>query len=460
MSRAFAFERAVLETIRTHAALGAHDRVLVACSGGADSTALLAVLASLRDAGVLPVALAVAHLNHRLRGAESERDAAAVRALAARFGVPCFVGDAPELAATRANLEARARAARHAFLARVAAEWPARRTALAHTRDDQAETVLLRLARGAGPHGLGAMRVVRADGIVRPLLEQARADCVAYLDERGIGWIEDSSNADETLFRNRVRRRLLPLLESELGVDVRARLARLAEQLREESALAEQRIDALLEPREGPGLALETLARAGVGAPRLLHGWLARTGIRPTSRQVAAVLGIARGDRPSASVDVGGGRTVARRYERLEVVADVPRAAIGEPVATGPILLHVPGRANLSAWQVTAEPGPGALPPADGDASSLVDLDLLPGPLSLRAPAPGDRVRLAHGRRKLSDILIDAKVPRPDRRRLVVIGCGEEIVWVPGVVRSVVAGASMETRRFAVLHARCQGRFG
>jgi len=455
MNRAFAFEWAVLETIRTHAAIGPGNRVLVAVSGGADSTALLAVLHALRADGRLPVELAVAHLNHHLRGVESDRDAAAVRRLAERFALPCFVGDAHDLAGSDANREARARAARHAFLAGAAAEWGADGVALAHTRDDQAETVLLRLARGAGPRSLGAMQVRRDDGIVRPLLEQPRAAGVAYLEARGIGWVEDSSNADESLFRNRVRRRLLPLLEAELGVDVRARLARLAGQLREESCLADQRIAELLHAEPDAGVAsslrIATLREAGAGASRLLHAWLARGGVRASTRQVAQLLRIADGDRPSATLDLGSGRAIARRYDRLELIA-----AAAVAVAPQPVELDVPGTAILAAWRISAEAGsgvPNVVLAAEraADVSSIVDLDRLPAPLCVRSPRPGDRVRLAYGRRKLADILIDAKVPRRQRPHLAVVGSGEEIVWVPGIVRSVVAGTSSGTRRFAVL---------
>jgi len=310
MKQTFAFEHGVLATILAHAAIAPGDRLLVAVSGGADSTALLAVLDALRGRGDLRVEIAVAHLNHHMRGADSDRDAAAVAALARRFALPCFVGEADGLAGTATNREAVARAARFAFLAGVARDWGAARIALAHTRDDQAETVLLRLARGAGPASLGAMRTVRDDGVIRPLLEQPRAAGVAYLEARGLGWVEDASNADESFFRNRVRRRLLPLLEAELGVDVRSRLARLAGQLREESALAEQRIDTLLgDAPAGAGLALATVAAAAEGAPRLLHAWLARAGVLASTRQIESLLRVARGRRPSAAVDLGRGRT-------------------------------------------------------------------------------------------------------------------------------------------------------
>jgi tRNA(Ile)-lysidine synthase len=453
MNQAFAFEHAVLATIRAGAGIADGERLLVAVSGGADSTALLAVLEALVRRGALRATLAVAHLDHGLRGAASARDADAVAALARRFALPCFVARSDTLDAAAPNLEARARAERHTFLERTARSWGARRIALGHTRDDQAETVLLRLARGAGPASLAAMPVERADGVIRPLLDQPRAACVGYLRARHLGWVEDASNADESFFRNRVRRRLLPALEAELAVDVRGRLARLARQLRQESALAEQRIDELLAGSDGEaGLALAACAAAGEGAPRLVHAWLARAGVRASERQVASVLRIAAGSCPSAAIDLGAGRRVVRRYARLELAEGAPARRAGAAATPLPL----PGSASIPGWRVSGR-ATAALDDAPdraaGVASVVVDADLLAAPLALRAPTAGDRVRLAYGRRKLADILIDARVPRRERGLLAVVSCGEDILWVPGVVRSVVAGTSVATRRFAVLRA-------
>ncbi|MEW6273073.1 MAG: tRNA lysidine(34) synthetase TilS [Thermodesulfobacteriota bacterium] len=452
MRRDFAFELAVLHALRKHSAAAAGSRLLVAASGGADSTALLFALDALCRRGELDATLAVAHLNHLLRGAESEGDAAHVRELARSLGLPCFVGERPDLAGTRANREARAREARYAFLREVAQGWGAGHVLVAHTRDDQAETLLLRLARGAGPAGLGGMAPARGDGVLRPLLEQTHEACVAYLRGRGVAWREDSSNADESLFRNRVRRRLLPALEKELGVDVRARLARLAEQLRQESALAQQRVAELLGETPGRRLPRATVLAAGPGAPRLVHAWLAAEGVRATSAQVEQLVAVARGGNPSGAVDLAGGRRVLRCYEVLELLGTVAGA---DRLRAEPAALAVPGIVRVAGWQVTSalRDAPAAAGHATPASAAWLDLDRLAAPLTVRCPAPGDRVRLAHGRRKLADILIDARVPRQERKGLAVVASGDDVVWVPGVVRSIVARADRTSRRLAWLHA-------
>lgn len=447
MNVVFAFEQAVLATIRTHAAIAPDDRVLVAVSGGADSTALLAALDALCRRGAL-AELAVAHLDHGLRAA-SACDAAFVGELAARFDRPLFVERDETLATVRANREAAAREARHAFLARTARAWGATRIALAHTRDDQAETVLMRLARGAGPASLAAMPAVREDGVVRPLLEQPRRACVAYLEARRIGWVEDESNADESFFRNRVRRRLLPLLDAELGVDVRARLARLATQLREESALAEQRLAELLPDATDAPLPIATVRAAGAGAPRLLHAWLARSGLRASERQVAAIARLAAGAHPSRAVVLPGAARVERRYEVLVL----RRGSESRAVMTAAVPLDVPGEATIPGWRLTAAEDVAAPASPITPECAIFDLDRLSAPLQVRGPIPGDRVRLAHGSRKLADILIDAKVPRGERSGLAIVASGDDVVWVPGVVRSVLATPTATSRRRAVVRA-------
>ena len=220
----------VLLSIGRHALLRDGTRVLVALSGGADSVALLLLLRELERDGALTIA-GTAHLNHQLRGEEADADEAFCAALAARLGVPFIVERADIAARARAqkrSIEDAARGARYEFFERAADECSAAAVAVAHTREDQAETFLLRLLRGSGTRGLAAIQP-RAGRVVRPLLEVARDDLRAYLVSQGQAFREDATNADVTIPRNRVRHELIPYLESRFSPGVTDVLARSAD---------------------------------------------------------------------------------------------------------------------------------------------------------------------------------------------------------------------------------------
>ncbi|HEX8355200.1 MAG TPA: tRNA lysidine(34) synthetase TilS [Pyrinomonadaceae bacterium] len=249
------------------------ERALVAVSGGADSTALLLALEELSGAGLLGVGLTAAHLDHGLRGGRSCEDALWVEGLARSLGLGCVVGraDVEGLARERRdNLEQAARRARYEFLAGAAREAGAGAVLVAHTLDDQAETVLLRLLRGSGAEGLGGMAAERmlevgggALALRRPLLAWARrADTEGYCRARGVEPRADEMNDDEAYARVRVRRRLLPLLET-FNPRAAEALARAASLLREDSAALDAQAAALLEEARPDG---ESAGEGGDGA--------------------------------------------------------------------------------------------------------------------------------------------------------------------------------------------------
>ncbi len=205
----------VQRTIRRHGLIQPGARVCVALSGGADSVALLHVLRELAASEQFELAGA-AHLNHQLRGAESDEDEAFCRRLAADCSIPIDVErvDVRHVAREAASsLECAAHDARHAFFTRAAERLNASVTAVAHTRDDQAETFLLRLLRGAGPRGLGGMHP-RSGGVIRPFIEVSRGDVRHLLRERKVQHREDASNTDLAIPRNRIRHELIPFLEA------------------------------------------------------------------------------------------------------------------------------------------------------------------------------------------------------------------------------------------------------
>ncbi|MGC3970410.1 MAG: tRNA lysidine(34) synthetase TilS [Pirellulales bacterium] len=231
----------------------ADEVVLVAVSGGADSTALLNALARLRPREATGRLIA-AHCNHGLRGAESDADEAFVRRLAEELGCEAIIERADVVAAAAARgdgLEEAARSVRYRFLEATAGRTGARYIATAHTLDDQAETLLLRILRGTGIAGLGGIPKARAAagggvGLVRPMLTLRRSDVLAYLSELGRTYRDDSSNADHSFTRNRVRHELLPHLAAEYNPRLVEVLANLATQAEEMQAALRPAIDALL----------------------------------------------------------------------------------------------------------------------------------------------------------------------------------------------------------------------
>src|SRR5579864_954304 len=219
------------------------QRVGVAVSGGADSVCLLHVLVELGPRWNLR--LSVLHLNHQLRGEESREDARFVAELAARLGLPFYLGEADVGRIARKsgdNLEQAARNERSRFFLDYLRSGAADRIALGHTRSDQAETVLFRFLRGSGSAGLAGIRPVTTDGFVRPLLNVDRANIEQYLRERNITWREDSTNLSLDFARNRIRRELLPMLEREWNPAIAETLAHTAEWAREEEAYWEAEI--------------------------------------------------------------------------------------------------------------------------------------------------------------------------------------------------------------------------
>lgn len=424
---------------------GAH--LLVAVSGGPDSTALLAGLAEL--APVRGLRLTAAHVDHGLRGAESAADRGRAEHLARTLGVPFRWRQAA--VAPGPALEARARRARYAALEALAQETEAARIVTGHTRDDQVETVLLRLLRGAGRGGLAGMRARRGQ-LWRPLLAVTRADVRRFLAERGLAFAVDRSNADLRHARNRVRRLLVPWLEAELNPRLGPALAALAARLDDEErflAAAAAARAAVLE--EGPALAAAVGAEPPALGRRIVRAWLtAQTGRMAAAHHVERVLDLARG-RARGTVTLPGPARVVREGDWLwcrpgrEARAEpfeapiAPGERVGDPAGRWVLALSAPRPASADDLLGV------------GPTRAVFDADALPPTLLVRTPRPGDRVHLAHlGTRKLQDVLVDAHVPREARGGLPLLVGDGTVLWVAGVVRSSAALLGPGTRRVVV----------
>jgi len=318
----------IRRSIRRYDLLPQGSAVVIGLSGGSDSVALTLILRELARYGGFSIA-ALAHLNHRIRpGAAS--DEAFCRAFAGRCELPIQVEtvDVPVFAATQhMSLEDAARRVRYDFLRRTAQRVGADVVAVGHTRDDQAETVLLKLARGAGLTGLGGI-YPRRDEVIRPLIDVPRADLRAYLREQGESWVEDETNADLTNPRNRVRHRVLPELEAAYGGSPLGGLARAADLAREDGdcldRLATDRYSELCVDA-GPTIQVDavelTAEPAALRRRVLLRALRSLSGGREVGfDHVDAALEVAAGHRrsadlPGARVELRGGKLVLIQQE-------------------------------------------------------------------------------------------------------------------------------------------------
>ena len=431
--------------VRRYALIQEGDVVLVAVSGGADSVALLAALRELRDE--LGIRVEAAHLDHGLRGAESDADRAFVEELAARLAIPLVVERA-RLAA--GNVEAAARQARYAFLARAAAASGATKIATAHTQDDQAETLLLRLFRGAGRRGLGGIRPRRGT-IIRPLLLCDRVQVRYFLVERRLGWRRDRSNFDFGLARARVRAGYLPALARELNPRLGGALARLADVLRDEDVLLDRIAGTVPGMRERLDLAVLAALEPAI-ARRVVRRWWRRLGgvTALGFDHVDAVLGLALRAEGGGRVRVPGGWVV-----RTAAALELERGAGAGPVAVAYAHALAPGMAlDLpDGWRLSLREQDAASPLQAGDDVCLLDADALPSPLTVRNRRPGDRLRLLGlgGHASIKRLFITRGVPRARRAEYPIVLAGDEIVWVPRCGRAAYALVGAATRRVLVL---------
>jgi len=304
----------VRRTIHRHGLLAPGTRVLVGVSGGSDSVALTLLLRDLSEHGAFEL-VGLAHLNHGLRPT-SARDEAFCREFAGRLGVPIQVVQAQvgEYAAEhRLSTEEAARTIRYSFLSEAAAAVGADRIAVGHTRDDQAETVLMKLVRGAGPIGLAGI-YPRRGNVVRPLLEVSRSSLRAWLETVGASWMEDETNADVANPRNRMRLKVLPELAETLGGDPRPSIARAATLVREDSEWLESQADAHFEQlvkRDEGGLLADLKGVRALPTPlqrRVLRRALSELAAQAEVgfEHVEAVRALVRGD--GGRIDVPGGR--------------------------------------------------------------------------------------------------------------------------------------------------------
>ncbi len=438
--------------------LAEDDAVVVGVSGGADSMALLNLLSELNARLGWRLRIHVAHFNHMLRGDEADKDAAFVASAADGLALPCTMeqADIAALAAAEGGgLEEIARRERYAFLHRVCLRADARRLAVGHHADDNAETVLHRVLRGTGLRGLAGIprqrRLAPADDtrIIRPLLRHTRAEIRAYLADAGVAYREDRTNDSPEPMRNRLRHVVLPLVEREVNPQARDALLRLAEQavwleefLRE---TVQRTFETLIVSHTDQELVLnaDALARKS----RIVQTEIVRLAYQSfglgeqelSFAHLVSALDLIADPASGRQARLPGGMSIEKRYGRLlfSLPSPEPRESVAEEVA-----VHVPGRTSLAVRRLAIECTIEEVAPDDiprlrasaGRYEEFLDGDAVAMPLTIRGPRRGERFTPlgAPGTKKVSEFLIDNKVEPRERERTAVLCDRLGLVWLIG----------------------------
>jgi len=482
----------VRDAIETGGLLRAGERVGVAVSGGADSVALLLLLVELRKQ--LGIVLSVTHFNHELRGKYSEGDEKFAARLAAKYKLAFHAGRADigaEAKRQKANLEDTARRARYEFFEALVKDGRVDKIAVAHTADDQAETVLAHILRGTGLAGLGGIHP-RVGHVVRPLLGVRREELRAYLKSKKQRWREDASNRDTTRMRARIRKRLMPILEKQFQPAVVEHLGTLAELAREDEAFLEGLVDGRLrriveretaavkipvsellgsetetefnaegsesientERRETRNLsAARRMVRRMVGEVKPREGQL-------NAAHVRAVLELAKTGENGKSLQFAGGLLVRREHDSLVfcIAGALAGGKAGKPVEFeravkldgSQTLVRVPELSCVFRFRVIDWP---AKRRDTIETGFVLDRDALQTPLALRNWHAGDRLRpWGHrGEHKLKRLLSKKRVSGREREGWPVVTSRGVLVWARGFPVGAEFAANKKTRLGVVI---------
>lgn len=440
-------ERHIKSFLQQSGFAGKGHLLLIGVSGGPDSTCLLRAMHTIaKDADVR---LHVAHLNHGLRGADSRADAAYVESFANKLGLPSTIRLADTLAYKKAHkltTEQAARELRYRFFYALAKELEADAIVLGHTADDQAETVLMHMIRGAGLKGIGGMSSVSSwrlndrttpVTILRPLLEIAREETNAYCKQLKLEPRIDKSNRSPEFWRNRIRLTLMPELKRH-NPEITGSLLRLASVARESNDfidVAAQNVMHSISTKTENGISLRS--EHFQQSHRAVQGATIRRALKSISgtlddieqHHVDAALDLLH-SKAGSLADLGGGLKAIRLYDQLWIGS-------GEPPSPWPALkkayaIKVPGTTKAGSWVVTAE-----LDKAGKQGASLsvsLNKNAVSGRLALRSWQAGDAIVPLgmKGHKKLQDIFVDEKVPRHWRKNIPILCDEDKILWVAG----------------------------
>ena len=468
----------ILRKALQRAGFGHGATLIVACSGGPDSTALLHALLALRPS--LRLNLHVAHLNHDFRGQEAEDDAAFVADMAGKLHLPSTVDEADPIAYQRergiSSFEEAAREVRYRFLTNLANSINADAIALGHTTDDQAETILMHVIRGAGLPGLRGMQELthwrdtpngKAATLFRPLLQATRHETRAYCLELNIPFREDSTNRSLRFTRNRIRLQLLPTLR-EYNPQVRQALVRIGRAATESLDFLNDQLDALW-----PKISFSRGESVTLFASKLkkLHPTLRAMALRRAFAQasgsvrrlsethVKSMLTLAEGS-SGKIVHLPGGLAMQSTKDAL-ILGPLRHNKTADTTPDYEYSLNVPGTTRIPGWLITTEPAPSNVDPKTfGSTCALFDADKIGDCLVVRNRRPGDYIHPLGmtGRKKLKNLFIDLKVPRQLRHSTPLLVSEKGVLWVYPYRTSELVRVDETTRRRLLVRWKVDSR--
>ena len=429
----------VKATLKKHRLLKSGDRILVSVSGGPDSVALSSILVGLRDK--FKWDLQIAHINHKLRGKESDKDLEFVKKLAAKYESQFHSNsfDTRRFAREhKLSLEDAARQIRYEFLEKTANKIKADKIALGHTQDDQAETVLMRLFRGSGILGLSGIPIKRGK-FIRPLLETSREEVLKYLKEKKLPYRIDKSNLTDKFLRNKIRHKLLPWVKKEINPEIISTLSRTAAILNEIKQFLDKEIEKrfknLSKTSKGKILldlqkfySLDNVLKRNL----VRYSWTNLTAeIYPLEfKQVDRVLDLVETSQVGKRVNLKNGYWAELNSKHLVVFKKQPNKY--------KISIKFPGEFKLNGYNLKAQIIERKKLPekirTKSENQAYLDWEKLKTPFNLRCYLQGDKFRPLgmKGNKKLSDFFTDSKIPRHQREETLLLTSKGKIAWIVG----------------------------
>lgn len=461
-------ENHVLNLIRSNKLITKNDNIVIGVSGGADSVALLNILHNINQTTTAGFSIHVAHLNHKLRGKESDEDTAFVKQLAHKLNIKVFITeiDIKKLAnSTSLSIEECARNERYNFLKSCAKELGTANIAVAHTADDNSETILQRLIRGTGILGLGGIKLKRpiAYGseihLIRPLLYTWKKDIIAYLDEKEIAYREDSSNLKKEYYRNKIRLELIPFIEENYNNQIKQALINLSDICNKNDHLIDELYKSLYEDsivREGCNEYVFNNQKLAKGSEIVLQKLvyhvftkmnvpLKQVGYKHYNNIVKSI----KNNHNSKNIFEFENIRIFNSYDELHFQTlckkdeSEDKKTIGDPVELfGTIELNVPGITELPVFMTKIEAE--VIENENGflkrfklhktTNEEVFDIDNIAFPMFVRLRKPGDRFKPigSKGTKKIKDFFIDNKIPVYDRNKIPIVFSKEHPVWLVG----------------------------